>query len=580
MQKPMRDTSWGKVGDLESLDLCNAKSDDMRPGVCEAPVSPTYTHEEHLQKANTVKSFHYHLQQRMAAACSYRSKNETEEHLWFRLIADESERLRDYATAMYDIATRYWGTQGSGNGREEARDACSCSVSSTCKLEGNRKRRRGAAEQEGEKSDLSGSHADDAMICQHNDRLEYSMRCVADYFLGISVVPHHGVKNIVCLSAGLPLPSEQCDLVCFEKLPLIISPTIKVWRRNFYQLHKRQAQASEAEAEAYCSLCRLGEATGGASLQQAPLRELPISNDDTIRFGCAAMRSSAAVSAKLMYLTRQKLNQHCQAATSQVFSRLYVTDSPLQALDIGSCYGPFEGKTISNGVLCVPLSVTGLDLSPYEGSSVLKGDWLAARFFDPCNAKDGDVHIGGGGGGSGENMESGGGEFATAAVGRCPLVRVYNSGASLDTKASVGNGEVKADNKMGFKLHVAMGAFDVVFFCLFLSFLPHPRLRYKACLHAYLALKDYGLLVIVSTRTQGGRRNCWVDEWVACIESIGFKRVHKNIMKQIVGMSFSKQPATEVDQSVGEERVEVWLRHMMDRPEAQSGLCIVGDGRS
>ncbi|KAH8620011.1 hypothetical protein ERJ75_000108100 [Trypanosoma vivax] len=164
---------------------------------------------------------------------------------------------------MYDIATRYWGTQGSGNGREEARDACSCSVSSTCKLEGNRKRRRGAAEQEGEKSDLSGSHADDAMICQHNDRLEYSMRCVADYFLGISVVPHHGVKNIVCLSAGLPLPSEQCDLVCFEKLPLIISPTIKVWRRNFYQLHKRQAQASEAEAEAYCSLCRLGEATGG-----------------------------------------------------------------------------------------------------------------------------------------------------------------------------------------------------------------------------------------------------------------------------------------------------------------------------
>lgn len=156
-------------------------------------------------------------------------------------------------------------------------------------------------------------------------------------------------------------------------------------------------------------------------------------------------------------------------------------------------------------------------------------------------------------------------------------------------------------------VRIAAESYDGVIFCLLLSYLPSPPLRFLACLNAFLALKEGGLLVLLSTRTQGSRRVPWVEEWITTIETIGFERVHVQTREKIVVLSFKKRsdksiiPAPSrslsslhqttghsggdggrrVDEKFGRDTsrsaVEEWKRRMLNSPAAHSGLKITAD---
>lgn len=96
---------------------------------------------------------------------------------------------------------------------------------------------------------------------------------------------------------------------------------------------------------------------------------------------------------------------------------------------------------------------------------------------------------------------------------------------------------------MGSKLPVESlpaSSYDVVVFSLLLSYMPTSPLRFLACIQAHRALKRDGLLVMINTRTQGGRQSNWEQLWIDAVESIGFQRVHRDLLQNLVGMSFRK----------------------------------------
>ncbi|ESL08207.1 hypothetical protein TRSC58_04094 [Trypanosoma rangeli SC58] len=526
---------------------------------------------DHIELANTIKLFHYRLQQRMSADMAAlplkRGQKEEEgtqesaEARWSRLIAEEGQNMKAYATAMHDIATRYWDP--CQEKKTTGRGFPSQVVSATGGVTLARSRRPRGTNRE-EATNPLGRPTCGSL--RYNDRVAYSLHCVADYYLG-SCLPLANIEPQLQKrheTRHLDSSEESSDprhfsvAPCsgvYERIPRIATTSIKAWRRAFYAARGRQATASEVEAAAYDALTLHGcegekssEADTNALSEPLPHKTL----QSNYAQGRLKSDSAASLAGVYMSLTRDAV-RHRRSTSSGDTPPLPVL--PLQVLDVGSCYGPFRGKEVTNGVLQVPLAVTALDLSPFEGSGVLQGDWLAVRFYDAGERRSG----------------------ATSEA-----VKTEDGDSSSDTKcATVANsgslvrGSADADGvekMLGGPLWVARGQFDAVFFCLMLSFLPHPRLRYRACLHAHLALKDGGLLVIVSTRTQCTRRGSWIDDWIACIEGIGFKRVHKHIMGQIVGMSFSKEVPPD---SAGD--TAAWIRGMMARPEAEGGLRIFGD---
>ncbi|KAF5224876.1 putative methyltransferase BTM2-like protein [Trypanosoma cruzi] len=509
--------------------------------------------DHQLELANTIKSFHYRLQQRMSTETSaflspkkgQKEEEKNEEAIWSRLIAEEGENMKAYATAMHAIATRYWDPDQEGN--EENVSGFRSHVTSTAggvTRTRSRCQRDNGGEEGGNQNGRSSSGPS-----RHNDRVAYSLHCVADYYLG-SCLPlvnteqqlkhhhHDGTHDVSSFDKSHPGHSSivECTGI-YEQIPRIATNTIKIWRRAFYAAHGRQATATEVENATYDALCLHG-CEGEKSQERRGNLPLEPLLYKTLLSTCGQGKltsSAATLAGTYMSATRNEVRRRRFTNGGDTPPETFL---PLQVLDVGSCYGPFKGKTITNGVLQVRLAVTAIDLCPFEGSNVLQGDWLAVRFYDV-----------------GERQK----EEYSEGVGTESLVR---TGDDAD-------GVTKTPKST---LWVARGQFDAVFFCLMLSFLPHPRLRYRACLHAHLALKDGGLLVIVSTRTQCTRRGSWVDDWVTCIEGIGFKRVHKHIMGQVVGLSFSKEAGPEIEGDTAE-----WLGSMMARPEAECGLRILGD---
>ncbi|CBH13316.1 hypothetical protein, conserved [Trypanosoma brucei gambiense DAL972] len=548
-------------GDRRHMGSIPGKSDVGEPGADLPPAPPVDLCDDQLRMASTIKSFHYKLQQRMTTAGDRACTQETEEERWFRLIAEESEQMKSYTAAMHGIATQYWDPQEDKlRDGGQTKSCVTCPPITTRVIPSNNaicvtKRVRDT------ETVVVGSACERqrAACLRHNDRIKYSLQCVTEYFLGICRVPpliaSKDTNRSTCSEVADVLScSAVAGAVYYEKLPLLASSSVKRWRRTYYDTHGRQAYPYEIDAEAYRVLLA-SERTVGDGNTAAPV--CPLSSSGLVTTGTAG-----GTAANYMTMSRteacRRINLDCPHPRLLGQQRV----PPLLVLDIGSCYGPFGGRSVTNGVLQVPLAVTALDLSPYEGSGVIKADWLAIRFHDSdratgrCSCDD-------------EGCISGT-TFDDHGHADC--------GVSLVRWCDEESGKYEGTGSARRILSLARGAFDVVFFCLLLSFLPHPRLRYRACLHAYLALKDGGLLVIVSTRTQGARRSLWVDEWIKCIEGIGFKRVHKNVMKQIVGLSFSKQPASEVS---GDDSVlcgaEVWVERMMNRADALGGLRTIGD---
>ena len=147
-------------------------------------------------------------------------------------------------------------------------------------------------------------------------------------------------------------------------------------------------------------------------------------------------------------------------------------------LDVGSCYNPFR-KALSNDIV----EVTALDLQPCHGHDVLRCDFTQIVIAP----SDGD----------------------TIKEGPCCSV-----------------------------LHAA--SFDVVCFSLVLSFLPTSALRYLMCTNAFRCLRPDGVLLVVSTKTQGSRCGSWVSNWCTAIESIGFQLAGRSIRVQLILLAFRR----------------------------------------
>ncbi|KPA83900.1 HUS1 protein putative (HUS1) [Leptomonas pyrrhocoris] len=283
---------------------------------------------------------------------------------------------------------------------------------------------------------------------------------------------------------------------------------------------------------------------------------------------------------------------------------------PLYVLDVGACYGPFYGQCLPRPSLLppVPLRVTSIDLAPYleEEHSALdnlrdppsprvwQGDWLDMKFFSPED----------------EECFSLGNEGMRRAEGGRVRYRVPSQSDLLAANRQ----ESRAEDRVGTKdrtgadssaclvssatsslaaghpentvhtdplsvVSLQLESYDAVFFCFLLSYMPTPRLRFLACLHACLALNEGGLLVIASTRTQGSRRRNWVQEWTACLSTIGLLRVQQSTQEKVVGMAFVKVcPSKEVhDRWKTAEGRNSWIRAMMTTVAAENGLRITAD---
>jgi hypothetical protein len=131
-------------------------------------------------------------------------------------------------------------------------------------------------------------------------------------------------------------------------------------------------------------------------------------------------------------------------------------------------------------------------------------------------------------------------------VCRCDWTRVIFSAGTVQTddEADVGKAvqvsPTAAEDPKTLQRTLAAGCADVVSFCLLLSYLPTPAMRGQCIVNAHKALRSEGLLVIVSTRTQGKRKADWIDDWIEAIQSVGFARVDKSLKAKIVGLTFRK----------------------------------------
>lgn len=375
----------------------------------------------------------------------------------------------------------------------------------------------------------------------------------------------------------------------------------------------------------WCCCCRAaGASTEGVDLEQRP------------RGGGGGSCWGTGEQQAREYVTYLKARWGLLKNTHHTSGSVGAPLPPLHVIDVGSCYGPFEHLCLPfgddddvaddpNRLVC-PLEVLSVDLEPYQPvrhpqeekeevvgaanhnstktnnrndgghhhhhfyydiPSVLAGDWLTTEIVTSEEP---------GGTITGEEYD---GRWPPPPPPPSSLSSSSSSSLQLPSTVVLKGGRVQAElevvppisttttteeekglTRYRYRLaRLARGSFDVVIFCLLLSYLPSPLLRYQACLQAYLALKDGGLLVILSTRTQGRRRDPWVDEWVRAVEGIGFARVHLQVREKVVVLCFRKKGDGDGDDRPGDSDTSVreWKARMLRRREAATGLKITAD---
>eukprot|EP00754_Rhynchopus_humris_P043089 Rhum_TRINITY_DN2974_c0_g1::Rhum_TRINITY_DN2974_c0_g1_i1::g.9074::m.9074 len=206
-----------------------------------------------------------------------------------------------------------------------------------------------------------------------------------------------------------------------------------------------------------------------------------------------AGREGPAVSGLVKHLLKSKRRDHwrlhnapmdeekeaqCALALSEEYD--IERSARIKLLDVGSCYNPFAESPLSEGMDVLPI-----DLCPVPSSSVFKGDFSSMPF---------------------ETLE-----------------QQYLLNASTNTVA---------------KLKIC--GFDVVAFCLVLSYMPCPRMRFRCLEQAFTALRLNGLLVIVTTKTVGKKDLSWLKPWHATLTALSFVKVAQEIKQKIVCMAYRK----------------------------------------
>lgn len=592
----------------------------------------------HVEWASRIKGQHYHLQQMMNAASTNtndnrNSSNDGREGMggdcgdlarWQAAIAAPGEdyRLRAYARAMHHLATKYWEAPmpplpSDNSHRDDDGDENDDDDGDVV----GEKRPRCPDGGGVVLSSPSGIPAEVMQRRLYNDRVQCSLDCVSSFFLGQpSTATTTTTSGGGCGGSGSAVPpakvgrKEEAErgnetgmtppppstpapyLPLYDVYPLIVSRALKPLRRQFYSDHGRMATAAELDG----MLADMAAEGGGEG---------------------TCWGKAMTYARLVMDNAREKRGDQQQQQQPP---------PPFFALDVGSCHGPFFNRPLWVPVLGdVEVRVTAMDLCPYEpapegeapedanghghhnssteesnianhsnvssaavsaGESddadgdvattncrVLQGDWVSVKFFPAHSTTDSDTKEEG-------CTTSTATTINTTAGGRVRLNPSTGSGGS-----SGGEGPSQVQS-------IAVSSYDVVFFCLLLSYLPSPRLRYRACLHACLALRPGGLLVIVSTRTQGPRRSRWEEQWSRCLATMGLAVVHKSTQKKIVVLSLEKTihrnningsgDSTNTDQQrqqqappdlSTEAAIDAWIERMMATPAAADGLQITAD---
>ncbi|GET88773.1 hypothetical protein, conserved [Leishmania tarentolae] len=557
---------------------------------------------------------------------------------WRHTLTGEAaaQRLTAYAEAMHNLATLYWNPSstplpghcigvddgGRASGEPAAHGGSAATSASTApRLGEKRKRSSDTADGVQELSSVLTEKAmpavatatiSDTNTRHYSDRLGYCLQSVASYYLGEAdtegcgegtadgaLKVADGKSSASVQSFAHPCFRVYIEQMRFRQLPGVFARVVKPLRRLFFQRYGRMA--TEAEVG---QLIRVCTPPGDSSYSVLPNKSsvgcssfLPYSIDSSggSTTEVCAVRGliDEDVNARAIVeesTWRRGENTAWATALYSIRDALHPTrtsaPTPLWTLDVGSCYGPFFGRVLSRAAPLppVPLHVTSMDLAPYQGAAgcdngsngassprVWRADWLQMEFFADAAACEGSAAV----------------AFGTAEEGRIRYQR-QNPANSLND----GGGESKLcpcdshDGCVGSTAQSSLAAtavrlesYDAVYFCLLLSYIPTPRLRFLACIHAFLTLKEGGLLVIVSTRTQGPRRRNWMSEWTTCLASIGFQRVQQSIQEKLVGMSFAKvSPSAEVRWSwATAEGRAAWIDSLMSSSAGQEGLRITAD---
>jgi len=84
-------------------------------------------------------------------------------------------------------------------------------------------------------------------------------------------------------------------------------------------------------------------------------------------------------------------------------------------------------------------------------------------------------------------------------------------------------------------------SFDVVVFCLLLSYFPHPAQRLKCCFNAHKILRTHGLLLVVTPDSSHQNKHAaLMKKWKIGIEGLGFSRWKYSKEEHLHCMAFRK----------------------------------------
>ena len=165
--------------------------------------------------------------------------------------------------------------------------------------------------------------------------------------------------------------------------------------------------------------------------------------------------------------------------------RFNVDDSfktEVKILDVGSCHNPLKQEFLNK-----PVNITAIDLCP-SAESVFKCDFL---------------------------------RVSIAKTDKLFALSNHNSN------------EIDQLEENGF---------DVVVFCLFLEYLPSPRLRHKACVRAKKLLKDNGLLLIVTpdSSRNHAKNETQMKSWRVAMANMGLLRIYTEKQRHLRCLGFVK----------------------------------------
>lgn len=84
-------------------------------------------------------------------------------------------------------------------------------------------------------------------------------------------------------------------------------------------------------------------------------------------------------------------------------------------------------------------------------------------------------------------------------------------------------------------------SFDLVVFCLLLSYFPHPAQRLRCCFNAHKILRTHGLLLVVTPDSSHQNKHApLMKQWKSGIEGLGFSRWKYSKEEHLHCMAFRK----------------------------------------